>query len=919
MAGGALGACARVSACACDRLTGCVAGCVVVLTAGKNIKTITDKTGVRVQMPPRTADAPAPDRSVSDPLDEPQIEVTIEGDEINAKEAQAMVQAIVAERTSKITQRMTDIDHVYYPFIAGARDARVSELAATVGRGEVAINIPPRGAHAAARDGSASARYDPAIIVAGERGAVADVVTHIERDVESLRRSLRTLTISIPKRQHQFLTGEHAADILASTSCSIELPASSEAIDTVTIRGPQQQLPHALGAAMEKANAVRVDVVDLGTLHPGSGLEHAKRLAQWLANGHLPKVPGVQLFVPRPAAIDAAGSVQVEVVGADPAQVAVARAELERIATSLPPAAVRVVDIDPLLHRHVIGRKGQGVKQHEARGVDIVMPPEGTARSDVLLIASRTDANSAVEVLQSVEQDLLRTAASAADMHTEHLSVPARFHWAIIGPERTTLNAIMGEDRAVMVLLGQKGASARSTDGATPAPTEDSVVVRGPKDAVMRAVERIKSIADDAEQDAIINGHVEQLTIDASHAPRLIGRGGSAIAKLREQLGVKIEIDDAATDAHADSSRRQVKITGRKETAQEARARLEAQVHRLQDEVKEIIHVPRDRHGSLIGQGGRYVARLQDKYGVFINFPRTDGSARDDLKPDQVSIRGGKKGVAEAKGELLELLSYENERSNEEVLTLPRKALRRVLGRGGARINEIRSDSDAQIDVDDGKKNALPTIRLRGTKAAIAAARAAIEPVVAEVEAEADVPLTIPAHLHSNLIGRGGQNLRDLVAGVGGPEDRKAASQLVVFPRPGDSSDVVTVCAPKDLAPKIAAALEARAKELADRVVLGASVPTSAHRILISRGAQRHSEWQRLHKTAVVLPTWREYAELGAPANADDVAGADAATVVKVQGPEAGARAVLVEISRIAKAEQAKEKARAAARIDAEA
>ena len=56
-----------------------------------------------------------------------------------------------------------------------------------------------------------------------------------------------------------------AAEILATTQCSIELPPNSDPSEAVTIRGPQQQLPHALTAAIERANAVSVHAVDLGT------------------------------------------------------------------------------------------------------------------------------------------------------------------------------------------------------------------------------------------------------------------------------------------------------------------------------------------------------------------------------------------------------------------------------------------------------------------------------------------------------------------------------------------------------------------------------------------------------------------------------------------------------------------------------
>ena len=67
--------------------------------------------------------------------------------------------------------------------------------------------------------------------------------------------------------------------------------------------------------------------------------------------------------------------------------------------------------------------------------------------------------------------------------------------------------------------------------------------------------------------------------------------------------------------------------------------------------------IPRQYHPSLIGQGGKYVIRLEENYNVKITFPRdsTEENKNKDLKPDEVLIKGGKKGVAAAKAELLDV------------------------------------------------------------------------------------------------------------------------------------------------------------------------------------------------------------------------------------------------------------------------
>lgn len=78
------------------------------------------------------------------------------------------------------------------------------------------------------------------------------------------------------------------------------------------------------------------------------------------------------------------------------------------------------------------------------------------------------------------------------------------------------------------------------------------------------------------------------------------------------------------------------------------------------DETSEVLKIPHKYHAGLIGPSGKYVIRLEEKYDVKITFPREspdngDGRTREPLKPDEVLVKGGKKGVANAKSELADV------------------------------------------------------------------------------------------------------------------------------------------------------------------------------------------------------------------------------------------------------------------------
>lgn len=201
------------------------------------------------------------------------------------------------------------------------------------------------------------------------------------------------------------------------------------------------------------------------------------------------------------------------------------------------------------------------------------------------------------------------------------------------------------------------------------------------------------------------------------------------------------------------------------------------------DETFEVLKIPSQYHSSLIGQSGKYAIRLEEKYSVKITFPRQsaengEGRTREQLKSDEVLVKGGKKGVAGAKAELLEAAEYEKESNNVLKFTVPSRSIARILGKGGVTINEIKDDTGAQIDVvktDD----LITNISVRGTKAAVSTAKAAILAISDQHGEEATVNVVVESKFHRNIIGAGGQGLKELISRCGGPSDPKLQASLV--------------------------------------------------------------------------------------------------------------------------------------------
>ena len=130
---------------------------------------------------------------------------------------------------------------------------------------------------------------------------------------------------------------------------------------------------------------------------------------------------------------------------------------------------------------------------------------------------------------------------------------------------------------------------------------------------------------------------------------------------------------------------------------------------------------------------------------------------------------------------LSQAVEFEKESNNVLKFTVPTRSVARILGRGGASINEIKVNTDAQIDVERATEDggSVTNITVRGTKKAVAAAKAAILAIADQVGEETTATIVVESRFHRTLIGAGGQGLKDLVIRCGGPPDPKLQAGLI--------------------------------------------------------------------------------------------------------------------------------------------
>ncbi|KAH7888537.1 hypothetical protein F5I97DRAFT_1853381 [Phlebopus sp. FC_14] len=853
----------------------------IVGPKGANLNRIREQTSVKIDVPRKDEVSPV-NGSAShvhgEDDEEPTVPVKIIGPQPLALEAQALLNEIISSRTANTTQRVKDIPAHILPFVL---PRRASFIEAAHG---VYVNLA---LNAAERE----------ISVSGDREAVLRVVETIKGAIDSFKAVLTHIKLSLPKRQHRLLVGKALDEIMRKSKCTVIVPEDSS--EEVTVYGKAEDLPTGLAAVMEQANSQYIHEFPL----PGP-ITVSRQLLTYMTRidyikGLSADHPGALVFTPSVSAIAQAAVLNIDIVGEKSVVDAVVRQVSELLGKLI--GATKEVTISWPIQQVIIGRYAKKLQQfHDDHNVQVFFPPESAEQSSVLLVydpffpAASPSPVEKEKHLNAVSQELLQMSKEAADVKSETISAEKQWHGVVL----KSLDSIIGGDTGLSVKIGAEAGDAT---------TEDIIFLRGISTDVDRAVKEIIQLVEDAKNDAILSSYFTEFDIDKEYVGRVIGTQGAGIHKLREQLSVKVDLFDDVEEKESSkrkktTQRTKVKITGREENVEEAKMRILAQVERLADETSEILKIPVQYHASLIGQSGKYVIRLEDKYGVKITFPRqslenSENKTREHLKPDEVHIKGGKKGVAGAKSELMEALEFEKESNNILQFTVPTRAVSRILGRGGATINEIKDDTGAQIDIDKNDDQGVVTqITVRGTKKAISAAKTAILAISDKVGEEITTSIVIENKYHGTIIGPGGQALRDLIARCGGPSDPKLQVGLLRFPRQGEPSDEVRLRGEPGLVQKIKDELEKAVATLRDRVVLAVEVPATQHRNLIGRGGQHLNDLQNRTGVQIQFPGSRSYDQVGEPVNGSEMEGVDPANIVKVSGSRSACEATIGEL-----------------------
>ena len=294
--------------------------------------------------------------------------------------------------------------------------------------------------------------------------------------------------------------------------------------------------------------------------------------------------------------------------------------------------------------------------------------------------------------------------------------------------------------------------------------------LQGPSDAVEGLSEKIAAFLETEKQEESERGHVTSFDFPQKYANYLIGKKGDNINKYREEFDVDIQVKDG-----------KVEITGPKVKADAAKSRIIGLGKKLEDEATHVLKIKPEYHRDMIGAKGSQVNQLQRKYNVRVQFPRStpalddDRSVPDDASeagstrnrrpnqaPDEVIVRGPRKGADDARDELLNLLQWTLDNSHKATVSVAQGQLPSLIGQGGREMESVRLSTGAQIDVPGNRESADPDgrvqIGLKGSKKQVEDAKKLLEQRVKIYDSSITRHIDVDKKFHKALIGSAGKS-----------------------------------------------------------------------------------------------------------------------------------------------------------------
>jgi len=574
----------------------------VIGRAGANIKKIKEETNTTIDIPAENSDSDV---------------IYITGHQKDAEKARDMILAIQNELANIVTSQVSFPQKLHTAMI-GPGGKLIKSIMAECG--DVHIRFPAEG------DGN------DVITIRGTKEDVAKAEEQLKLLGEERLENSFTTEVTAKPEHHRFLIGRGGVNIRKvreKTGVRIVFPTrSDENQELITIIGKQEAVEEAKKDLLSKISELNNITESEVSVDPKHHRHFVARRAQVL-NDISDEFGGVNISLPKDLT-----SPIIALKGAKEC-VEGAKKRLLEIVADLEAMTQITVVIPQKHHRALLGNKGKNIQELTARlNIQIKFPErkkveEGADGAPVEAAppapVAEGEENKADTITISGHRDRCEDAKNALLALvpiSEPVEVPFENHRYIIGQKGAGIRKMM-EEFDVNIAV-------------PPPENKDNIIkVTGPSAHVEKAIVALKARNEEIEkenEDRKLKQFELVLNVAAEYHPKLIGRKGAVISKLRDEHGVNIQVPPSGSTEDEEKSN-QIRIIGYEQNCMEAKEAILAIIGELEDQVTLEVSINHEIHSRIIGGKGRTVRKLMEQFKADIRFPRGEN-------PDLVLVTG---------------------------------------------------------------------------------------------------------------------------------------------------------------------------------------------------------------------------------------------------------------------------------------
>jgi len=569
----------------------------VIGKGGANIRRIRDETDTKIDLPDSGSDSDM---------------ITITGKKENVNKAVAQVQQIQSEMAN-ITTKEIKIPSKIHNTVIGAGGKLIQSIMSECGG--VAIKFP--------ENGSGS----DLVTVRGPVDDVEKAVKLLKELSDEKQLSGISVEVKAKPQHHKFLIGRagvHIQKIRDETGARIIFPGADDADrESITIVGTKEAVAAAKTIVEARVKELDNIVEDSMTVDPKHHKHFVARRGEVLRRiGD--EFGGVVVSFPR----NGVAGDRVNLKGAkDCIDAAIAR--INEIVKDLEDMVTIDCEIQQTYHRTVMGAKGSKVQKITTDfNVQIKFPDKASENGEAPAVTNG-ERSSNPNIIRITGKKENCEGASQALLElvpiTAEVSVPYEFHRYIIGQKGVGVRDMMNKFDVNIRVPAQDANS-------------DVILISGVPTNVDAAklglAEKVKEL--EAEKEVKIQKSFEvTVEVNPEYHPKIIGRGGEVIKKLREDFDVQIQLPKKEAP-----NSEVITITGFEADANKAKEAILKIVGQFESMVQEEVSIDPRVHSMIIGKRGRSIRKIMEDFKVDIRLPR-----EGDADPSRVVVSGDEDAV----------------------------------------------------------------------------------------------------------------------------------------------------------------------------------------------------------------------------------------------------------------------------------